>query len=292
MENIMGNQNKKAVVVYQANEMNFQDLNIQLVRSIMNQQCLTPLFLIVLPKELKDTETQTPEDVKLLFHDNSSREFSAWEEGLLFIRNTLGHDYVLYVFLNETFTRHHVIDEAFLRGLVKPLQFISSTNTPYALGDIDVIDCRPPYYDNSLIPFYLSTYFFVLNSECFKILSSFVVKDLLGEFNLARNKKSVFIQGAKLRLIEYGHYLEELFYHPSRRKYKWWGHSSLSINNYDFLSLKCYSVILEHQLSQRLIANGAFLLDIKTFIFRSRFSRIKNSLISGLRRIIRRWCRK
>jgi hypothetical protein len=208
--------------------------------------------------------------------DNSLREFSAWKAAL----GEMGDFYTeadVLVLSNETIFAHRNFDNAYKYAFIEAAKVIMRLNYPVVAGDLDEIAAPPPYY-KSAFGSSISTYLMLVNSSAIKCFDKhFDYEELSSAFEYRKNTKSVLKENNSLLTGEYAEMLEGWCYKKTKYK-KWYGYKKLTLENYDSLRLKIFSIVIEHSISQKLVRSGCDLLDVRRFIKRKSMESVFNCL--------------
>ena len=232
-----------------------------------------PIFIVV---DNRVSETVVSGGVHLIPSENIYREFSGWETALNYVRNNLKIQNMNLVLSNDTVLRHRAFDQAGYRSFLAGFQLIFNDVEPALCGDIDLIPCLSPYYSSSSVAEYASTYLCALNNSALKKLTSFIPEeDVFSYMENKINESSVLKVSTSLYKSNYGNYLEgQLYLKNKENKYPWYGFEKLNENNYRKLQLKLLSIIIEHNISQKLSELGVKFVDVKKMIYRNNFEKI------------------
>jgi hypothetical protein len=203
--------------------------------------------------------------------DNIYREFSGWEAALNYVRRDLEIQDMNLILSNDTVLRHRAFDRACYRSFLTGFQLIFNDTEPALCGDIDSIPCSPPFYLNSAVAQYASTYLCALNNLALRKLESFIPQeDVFTYLESGINEISVLRAETCLSKSLYGNYLEGQLYVKNKQNiYPWYGFEKLTKINYIKLQLKLMSIVIEHSISQKLFERGVKFIDVKKLIRRS-----------------------
>lgn len=239
-----------------------------------------PVFIIVDNRALDITAEG---NIHTIPSDNTYREFSGWEAGLKYVRNELHINEMNLILSNDTVLHHRVFDKQWFNGFLNSFKKIFNIADPAFCGDIDRIYCRPPYYSNSVIDKYASTYLLGINYLAMRELKSFIPQeDVFFYMDKVENEVSVLKRVGGLTNSDYWYFLEsKLYIKDKSNKYTWYGFDILRLDNYKKLQLKLVSIVIEHNISQKLIERDVRFFDIKDMVYRTYSER----LIYRLRRI-------
>lgn len=202
---------------------------------------------------------------------NEYREFSGWEAGLNYARNHCGVKDSAFIFSNETFITHRVFDLPLRNAFLTCFQSAILSNDAIICGDVDIIHSDPPYFFSSTFNRYVSTYLMCINTKGMEEVDTFLNPDELNLlFNNTPNLDSVLNKSLSFYKTDYAEYLEgHLYRFDIKNRYRWYGAQKLTIDNYKKLKLKLMSVIIEHYITQSLVAKDVVLIDVKQYLRRS-----------------------
>lgn len=199
--------------------------------------------------------------------DNTFREFSGWTSGLCYLRDVLKITESNIIFSNDTMLRHRAFDESMKKAFYTGFRDIFSMETPAMIGDIDFLQSEPPSLTFQATK-YLSTYLFALNSKAVQkidtLLSPLNINDY---FDRQDNEVSVFNSDINLN-SSYVESIEFWLYKKSKQK-KWYGHSQLTLLNFNSMRSKAMSIVIEHHLSDALVKKGIIMVDFKKYLHRN-----------------------
>jgi hypothetical protein len=240
----------------------------------------TPIFIIV---DNTVSRVRIEGNIHIVPSDNKYREFSGWEAGLKYARNTLHINEMNLILSNDTILRHRVFDRQWFNGFLSGFKKVFNGTEPALCGDIDRIYCKPPYYSGSEVDRYASTYLCAINHLGIRKLKSFIPEeDLFPYLNAEKNEKSVLNKTSDLNNSEYWKFLEsKLYIKDKSNNYPWYDFDVLRFDNYSKFQLKLLSIVIEHNISQSLIESGVKIFDIKEMVCRNYFEKF----IYRLRRI-------
>ena len=195
---------------------------------------------------------------------NNYREFSSFEIGYQYVRDVLGIKDFNLVVSNETIYSHRIFSKRMKSGFIQTINYALQEDKPLLCGDVDVIKCKPPYFAYTSNK-YISTYLFLMNSYAVKKFTSFLPDQNFEElFEYCYIGDSVFKKNANIGAA-YKILLEEWLYKRGDGG-RWYGFEELSKENFNKMKLKLMSIILEHNLCQKLEFEKVNILDIKTKI--------------------------
>lgn len=178
---------------------------------------------------------------------NAVREFSAWQEGLEYLRSmNRAQCPDVFVFSNDTYLFHQPF-RYFLRLLFlrTTLRRVADGGSAWAIGQVE----RSPTVPN--LDRYFSTAFFILDRAALArigyclsdpAIESYFDADLPGQF-FSRYMDPV-----------YGSFLRSWLFVPSPKS--WYRARPLTAENALFMRGKAACILNEHSLSRRLIQNG------------------------------------
>lgn len=273
----------------------FQKSSIELLTKIADE--LKKKYEIIIVDYFSKKNFQI--DYNINFISSSSnyeyREFGNWETGLIYLRskklNSYNQDkFEGLVVSNDTVLRHRPFDIGKFEALVEGIKISTSLEMPILFGDVSEIKCNPPYFYNSKVSKYVSTYIFFFNKFGFKLLNTFINKNINKLF-LKNYKANTVLSNVSLvnNAKNYYRYIEKWLYKKNQNDI-WYLHQDLNLKNFNFLKLKFKSIILEHHLSQSFIKKKGVLLDWNKFIKRntlySRFDFLIKKIIFKLLLII------
>ena len=206
---------------------------------------------------------------------NEFREFSGWQAGISYLENNIGIQNISGILLsNETLLKHRPFDHAKKRAMIESINYSISLSNPIMAGDIDLIRSQGPYHYPAIDSFYVSTYFCYMNKAATKYLDIYSPDfDLFKILNPAPNDKSVVIEEERSRAPNHYQFIEEWLYKKHSGP-KWYAHKRLSKENYQKMSIKFLSIIIEHGISQKFTSLGGRLVDYKQFIRRSALEKL------------------
>jgi hypothetical protein len=218
---------------------------------------------------------QTIHNIIYLPCNNEFREFSGWQSGIFYLENNVGIQNISgLLFSNETLLKHRPFDSAKKRAMIKSIKYSMSLPNPIMAGDIDLIRCQGPYHYPAIDSFYVSTYFCFMNKAATKYLDIYRPDfELFKILNPTPNDKSVMIKEKRSRAPNHYQFIEEWLYKKHTGP-KWYAHERLSKENYQKMSIKFLSIIIEHGISQKFTTLGGRIIDFKQFIQRSALEKL------------------
>lgn len=206
--------------------------------------------------------------------DNQHREFSGWEQARIYgIANNIINGGVILT--NDTVLRHHVFDEPRYKSFISAINSCIKSDKPTLVGELHSIKSPPPFINCSKIPYYVPTMYIFLNEPGFKSIDTFipyVESDRI--FNYEKNTESVLLNVTSHPAHRYLRDIEFWLYKKSSSK-KWYRHEKLNYKNYERIKLKFYSILIEHQLTQRFVQNGGIIIDTRIYINRTLSQNLK-----------------
>ena len=145
----------------------------------LSSKCGVSMCGVVVANRFKEDEHRIKSDWAVIRGSNRVHDFSAYAEGLDYLRSVGKHtDNVL--FLNDTlFEKHHPV--ANLRALLRQFHLLSQVQAPAIVGKSDVYRTACHLNPWSGLNLYISTYCFGLNHAACSILNgidTFATKDL------------------------------------------------------------------------------------------------------------------
>jgi len=252
----------------------FQKSSINLLIKIAKK--LKKKFKIIIVDHLSKKNFQLADNINSISSNHEYREFSNWESGLIYLRDKKPNLYNSQQFeglvvSNDSVLQHRPFDIAKLDSFIEGVKSSISQKIPTLFGDVSEIKSSPPYFNESRVSKYVSTYIFFFNKTGFKLLKSFINKNVDKIFCKNNENNSVLSNtGLVNNSKNYYQYLERWLYKKNLYD-KWYLHQALNHKNFDFLKLKFKSIVLEHYLSQSFVEKKGVLLDWNKFYKRDAF---------------------
>jgi len=248
------------IIIHQQSNNKFEDKSLMILKQFIRKISLKSLIIIV---DLDLKYEFFSNGVLYIPGSNEYREFSSFYIGL---KRALASNPSLLLFTNETFFRYREFN---IRKYLLFKKSIESINFDYgaATGEVHYFRAKPPY------PFgknnkYISTYFVFFNSPAISTLKNinFCIfnKNILNPNNLNGlifNYKFSNSYKAYTSLIEQS-------LHLGSHKVKWHLFERLNENNFNKISLKGFSIVIEHALSQIFETNNIRIIDALNTYFR------------------------
>lgn len=249
----------KVAVLYHQYGNKYQSESVKYILKILKK--ISDDYIIVITDSLYvEDKVFLDNKVEKVSCSNSNREFSGWQKSFDHINK---FEYDIIIFCNDTIIKNRKLGKSFLRKFIEGVKFINGSNTPCILGDLDEIRACPPYFDNEIFNYYISTYFFAINRRGIQIIKKISYHDEIKSIlNDKKNLKSVL--NPKYSSNAYYNFIEKWLYLESD-DYKWYKHEKLSLDNYQSMHDKFRCIINENYLSQLFSRNGGELIDYKNF---------------------------
>jgi len=242
--------------------------NLQFLRQIADECFIGDYKIIITDNSIKSISNI--KNITRLPCDNEFREFSGWMAGINYLRKYVGIEKLSGIlFSNETLLKHRPFDHAKKLAMINAIKYSQAHLDPVMAGDIDLIRAQGPYHQPSIDSFYISTYFCFVNNAAVHHLNIFLPEvEIFDIINPIPNNESVLLEEKRLRAPNHYEFIEEWLYKKHSGP-KWYAHEALSEKNYKKMSIKFISIIIEHGISQKFVAEGGVLVDYKKFIKRT-----------------------
>lgn len=204
-------------------------------------------------RNLRPHEMDFPIEIEYIYGSNVNREFSAWREGWLCIKD-LVDDNSLVILANDTITfnqpYNYCIDLSILRFLAK---YDSLNNgEPFICGVTENLRMK-------IISTYITTFLLIMNSKAAQILLCNI--DDLSDYRFVEldnspDNLSLFIQPKN----DYAEYIEKWLTLPDSRG--WYKAAPLTRNNKLEILEKAKCILLEHRLAYSAGLNNIEIYDL------------------------------
>lgn len=230
------------IIVHQQSNNKYEKKSLLILEQFIKKISIESLIIIV---DLDLKNESITNNIYRIPGSNEYREFSSFYIGL---KKSLQKNPSLLLFTNETFFRYR---EFCVRKYFLFKRSIETISLDYGIttGEVHYFHAKPPYpFGNSNK--YISTYFVFFNKEAVNILK---------KINFCIFNKNILNTNYQNGLIfnynftrAYNNYttLIEKSLHLGSHKVKWHHFEKLSETNFNKISLKGFSIVIEHALSQ------------------------------------------
>lgn len=199
-----------------------------------------------------------PENFTFIYGNNSLREFSGWESGLVYCRNKgLINSNSLVVFANDTFCHHNKF------GFLTRLRFVSAfkktarkAEAPILVGEIHELGHLFSIGDVKS-GFWVCTYLFALTGSLIMRMGSLIPEDNLASIRFGYTQEN-FITGEVSSNLA-SHICRWLL---GEGPTTWYGKEKLTSENRESLIGKAKSILCEKYLTARALATGATVISV------------------------------
>lgn len=208
---------------------------------------------------------------QILAGTNQQYEFSAWQEGLGYLKNNISGDFST-IFLNDTVLTHRYFSVARKFAFLTGLLLFGNNNKPRYIGFTNKLKDKSRYTIlNYSATSWVSTYLFFMNNLALQAIDYKIWSKEQNEqsVNGGYNKQNFFSESISQNLKEW--LIKWLFEDGG-----WYKSEPLSEANYKFFEIKAKSIINEKYLSAKLNSVGGQIID--PFIAMSIFRKIDRVL--------------
>jgi hypothetical protein len=236
------------ILIHQQSDTKYQQQSINILQKIAKKINKNYKILLI---DLTLNHEFTSGNITYVPGSNDFREFSCYYIGL---KRAYSFNPTSILFTNETFFRYR---EFILRKnfLIKKSLYAKKKKQPMAVGEIHKFLALKPYpFGNSNE--YISTYYIFLNENAVKIVKN-INFCIFNKSILNKNLTSqlIFNSNFSTQYFDYCNLIEKSL-HLGGHKVKWHSFKSLTPETFGEISLKGFSIVIEHAISQLFVKNN------------------------------------